>query len=303
MNQSIKSIDRRRIGISLVASIAAHALLVVIISVANTDKPLPNKKPPQIMDVVLLDSNKTKSVKPPEDAKTMSNLSAVGGSSKAQDKITRAARAPAVGQQQKPQRPAPPAQPKNPPPSPAPQKRIRTLAKRGAQPDRSDRPKPPKKQSPKAVKTAPRIPLSNLMPSSMALAQLSRDFQKEKRMKQMLSREADIPINTREAKYAPYAQALVRALEEQWRPGQANYEQFPDDARRSLMRITIEHNGELGGVEILRPSPIPQINESAVQAIHLAAPFRPLPSAWGLDRVSFYLTFEVVEDKFVFHAM
>ena len=102
MNQSIKSIDRRRIGISLVASIAAHALLVVIISVANTDKPLPNKKPPQIMDVVLLDSNKTKSVKPPEDAKTMSNLSAVGGSSKAQDKITRAARAPAVGQQQKP---------------------------------------------------------------------------------------------------------------------------------------------------------------------------------------------------------
>ncbi|MDX8407994.1 MAG: TonB C-terminal domain-containing protein [Mariprofundaceae bacterium] len=304
MNLSDKAIDRRRLGISLIASIAAHALLAVLIVVPHTDQPLAKKKAPQIMDVVLLDNKKSKMVKPPEDARTMSNRSAVGGSSKAQDKITRTARAPIVGQQQhKPQRPQPPAQPKTPPPSPAPQKRPRMLAKRGPSPDDSRRPKPPKKHSPKAVQAPPRIPLSNLMPSTMALAQLSRDFQREKRMKQMLSREADIPINTREAKYAPYAQSLVRALEEQWRPGKANYEQFAEEARRSLMKITIEHNGELGGVEILRPSPIPQINESAVQAIHAAAPFRPLPSSWGLDRVSFYLTFEVVEDRFVFRTM
>ncbi len=299
-----KSIDRRRLGISLIASIVAHALLAVLIVVASTNQPLPKKKAPKIMDVVLLDANKSKPVKPPEDAKTMSNRSAVGGSSKAQDKITRTARAPVVSrQQQKPQRPSPPAQPKTPPPSPAAQKRLRMLAKRGPKPDNSKRPKPPKKQSSKVAQPLSRIPLSNLMPSSMALAQLSRDFQREKRMKQRLSREADIPINTREAKYAPYAQSLVRALEEQWRPGKANYEQFSEEARRSLMRVTIEHNGELGGVEILRPSPIPQINESAVQAIHAAAPFRPLPSSWGLDRVSFYLTFEVVEDRFVFRTM
>jgi len=304
MHPSDNSIERRRIGISLIASVAVHALLAVLIVVVSTDQPIPRKKPPQIMDVVLLDANKSKTDKPPEDAKTMSNRSAVGGSSKAQDKITREARAPAVGQQQQqPQRPTPPAQPKNPPPAPEPPKRARTLAKRGATPDSNVTPEPPKKQSEKAVQAPPRIPLSNLMPSTMALAQLSRDFQREKRMKQMLSREADVPINTREAKFAPYAQALVRALEEQWRPGKANYEQFPEDARRALMRVTIENNGELGGVEILRPSPIPQINESAVQAIHAAAPFRPLPSSWGLDRVSFYLTFEVVEDRFVFRAM
>ncbi|HKI61006.1 MAG TPA: TonB family protein [Mariprofundaceae bacterium] len=303
MTPSDKSIERRRIGISLIASIAAHALLAVLIVVAHNDQPLQKKKAPQIMDVVLLDANKSKAPKPPEDAKAISNRSAVGGSSKAQDKLTRAARAPVTGQQQKPRPPAPPSQPKNPPPSPEPQKRPRVLARRGVTPDSSNAPKPPKKQSEKAVQAPPRIPLSNLMPSTMALAQLSRDFQREKRMKQMLSREADVPINTREAKFAPYAQALVRALEEQWRPGKANYEQFPEDARRSLMRVTIENNGDLGGVEILRPSPIPQINESAIQAIHAAAPFRPLPSSWGLDRVSFYLTFEVVEDRFVFHAM
>ena len=137
----------------------------------------------------------------------------------------------------------------------------------------------------------------------MALSQLSRDFQRERRMKQKLTRQADIPINTREAKYASYAQSLVRALEEQWRPGQANYKQFPEEARRSLIRLTIEGNGDLGGVEILRPSPIPEINESAVKAIQAAAPFKVLPSSWGLDRVSFYLTFEIVEDRFVFRPM
>jgi len=300
---SADSRQRRRFGVSLLASIAAHALLIALVAVAHHDKPLPRKKPPQIMDVVLLD-NAPSPKKPPEDARTMSNRSAVGGSRKAQDRVTRAARAPVVGEQpNKPRRPAPPTQPKTPPPQPTPQKRPRLLAKRGPMPDNARKPTPQKKRSPKQVQAPPQIPLSNLMPSTMALAQLSRDFQREKRMKQMLSREADIPINTREAKYAPYAQALVRALEEQWRPGQANYEQFPEEARRALMRLTIEHNGDLGGIEILRPSPIPQINESAVAAIHAAAPFRPLPSSWGLDRVSFYLTFEVIEDRFVFRTM
>lgn len=304
MMSSADPIQRRRLGFSLLASIAVHALLIVLITVAHSDKPLPRKQPPQIMDVVLLDSNKPSVKKPPEDARTMSNRSAVGGSSKAQDRVTRAARAPMVGQQhEQPRKPAPPPQPKTPPPQPTPQQRPRLLAKRGPTPDDARKAKQPRKPSSKPVQTPPPVPLSNLMPSTMALAQLSRDFQREKRMKQMLSREADIPINTREAKYAPYAQALVRALEEQWRPGQANYEQFPEEARRALMRLTIEHNGELGGIEILRPSPIPQINESAIAAIHAAAPFRPLPSSWGLDRVSFYLTFEVIEDRFVFSTM
>jgi len=141
------------------------------------------------------------------------------------------------------------------------------------------------------------------MPSSMALSELSRDFERERRMKQMLSKEADIPINTKEAKYAPYAHSLVRALEEQWRPGQADYQKFADQARQVLMRVTIEMSGELGNLEILRPSPIQSLNESAVRAIHDAAPFKPLPSSWGLDRASFYLTFEVVDDQFVFRTM
>jgi len=121
-------------------------------------------------------------------------------------------------------------------------------------------------------------------------------------MKQMLSKEADIGINTREDKYAPYAQGLVRALEEQWRPQGTNLAQLAEDERKVLMRVSIEHNGELGSIKILRPSPSPELNASAVEAVHKAAPFSPLPNSWGLERANFYFIFEIVENGAVFRS-
>ncbi len=294
--------QQRRFSFSFAASLAVHILLAIFITTAEHDKPLPKKKQPQIMDVTLLDTKKQPAKKPVKDARTIANKNAVGSSKNAHDKNTRQARAPMAGQQRSP-RPAPPRQPKTPPPPAKPQP-TRMLAKRGSTPrpdNASNRHKPVKHK--KRAKPGKQVPLANLMPSAMALSQLSRDFSRERRMKQKLNREADIPINTRQVKYAPYAHALVRALEEQWRPGQARYDEFSSTARQALVKLTIEHDGSLSSVEILRPSPIPQINESAIEAIHAAAPFKVLPSSWGLDRVSFYLTFEVVEDRFVFRQM
>lgn len=304
-NAQTREPTKKRLSISFSASVTVHVLLALFITVMHTDKPLPKKQQPEIMDVVLLDPETKSSKTPPKDAKTISDRSAEGASKNAKDRVTRAAKAPIAGQKQQRPKPVPPRMPRQPPPMPTQkqQQRTRTLARRGLS-LQSDL--PPEKARKKPRRQPPRpqdIPLSNLMPSSTALAQLSRDFERERRMKQMLSREADIPISTREAKYAPYAQALVRVLEEQWRPGQANYEAYTEKERRVLMRITIENNGELSALEILRPSPLPQLNESAVAAIHAAAPFRPLPSAWGLDRATFYLTFEVIGDRFVFKSL
>ncbi len=295
--------QQQRFSFSFAASLAVHILLAVLITMADNDKPLPKKEQPQIMDVTLLDDKKKPAKKPSKDARTMANQNAIGSSRNAQDKLTRQARTPMAGPPNKPM-PAPPRQPKTPPPTPSKPQRTRMLAKRGPEPDSiptRKKHKPVKHK--KRAKPRKQVPLSNLMPSAAQLSQLSRDFERERHMKQKFNREADIPINTREVKYAPYAHALVRALEEQWRPGQARYNEFPADARQSLIKLTIEHDGSLGGVEILRPSPIPQINESAIEAIRAAAPFKVLPTSWGLDRVSFYLTFEVVEDRFVFRPM
>ncbi|MDX8397779.1 MAG: TonB family protein [Mariprofundaceae bacterium] len=280
----------------------------MIISLEHQDQPLVKKQAPQFMDVVLLDPKTTVKKEAAKDAKVISNRSAKGGSSKATDRTTRSAKSPMPGLKQQRNKPAPPPALKSPPPKPkASVKKDRIIATNKSQKSSGLRmQQAPVKKKPQVKPVKPKyrpIPLSNLLPSSMALSELSRDFEREKRMKQMLSKEADIPINTKEAKYAPYAHSLVRSLEEQWRPGQADYQKFAEHARQVLMRVTIELNGELGNLEILRPSPIASLNESAIEAIHAAAPFKPLPSSWGLDRASFYLTFEVVEDKFVFRAM
>lgn len=297
------SLERRRLGTALIASIAMHALLVLLIVVAHRDHPLPKRQMPQSMDVVMLPNMKNLKA-PPKDAHTISNRNAAGSSKNARDNLTRAARSPMAGQQTPRRKPTPPTGPRTPPPmpEPAPQQRTRTLAMRDQSEDNSAPPHPrPRKATPRH-RPLPKVPLANLMPSNMALAELSRDFERERRLKQMLNKTADIPINTRKARYAPYAHQLVQALEAQWTPGQANYGNYTADDRKVLMRVTINGNGDLDGLEILRPSPIRQLNESAVAAVHAAAPFRPLPSSWGLDQVSFYLTFEVVDDRFVFHA-
>jgi len=302
-------IEHKRLLIALVASVLVHLALAWVLTLQQHDKPLHKKKVPHFMDVVLLKSNDVPLKKTPKDAKTISNQNAQGSSVHATDKMTRRAKAPIVGKQPSKLRAVRPNIPKTTVVSPASsKKRPQIMSKKSLhQNDASRSSKAPKKIEKKVVKKKPiaqqPISMSNLFPSSMALSELSRDFERERRMKQMLSREADIPINTREAKYAPYAQSLVRALEEQWRPGVADYRKFSSHARQVLMRVTIELNGEMSNLEILRPSPIQGLNESAIKALHAAAPFRPLPSSWGLDRASFYLTFEVIEDQAVFRTM
>jgi len=290
---------RWRWSVSLTASILCHLLLAVLLIWKVADQNLPKPKPPENMDVVLLDPEKKPSKALPDKADAISNKTAQGGNTTGQDLLTRHARSPAVSTQHLPQPPVPKVQ-KRPPAAPATKEhRLETLSKRKLTRDTSSA-KPPIKKKDK--KTIEKPLLRNLMPSSISLAQLSSKIDRKRQLKKLMSREAEIPINTREVKYAPYAHAVVRALEEQWRPGQANYSAHPEHERQVLMKMTIEGNGDLGKLEMIRPSPISSLNKSAVEAIHAASPFKPLPSSWGLDRVTFHLTFEVVEDKFVFRT-
>ena len=298
--------EQKRLTVSFVASMTAHLMLALFVVMVQADKPIPKKQAPQVMDVVLLDPKTTPKKDPSKDAKTISNRSADGGSSKAKDRRTRAAKAPITGPQKQKPKPTVPTLPKQAQaPKPTPKQRTRTLAKRDFKPDFTLPPEMPKKPAKQLSKQDMRnIPLSNLMPSSMALAELSRDYERERRMKQFLNREADIPVNTREAKFAPYMHAMVRSLEEQWRPaGQSDFKKYSEEARKLLMRITIENNGALSNLEILQPSPIAALNESAIAAIHAASPFKPLPTSWGLDRVHIPIIFEVFENKFSFRAL
>jgi len=296
--------DKRLLWAGL-GSLLLHLLLLSIIDIKQDNNPHKVKKSPQVMDVVLFKQPEKKTKKKNDAAKTIANQSIIGASKPQHDHINRLARAPIVTPHPAPQRPPVPA-PRM-PPLPVPRPKESKATKKQTPPTIH-------RKAPSKHKTAPRkpkaekkptlrpIPLAKLMASSLPFAQPSRHRDRS-RARPALRREANIPINTREVKYAPYAHALVNALEEQWRPGQANYDQHSEQDRRVLLKLSIDHDGSLVAVEILRPSPIDALNTSAVQAIHDAAPFRPLPSAWGLDRASFFLTFEVVDDRFVFHGM
>lgn len=293
--------ERKRFGIAVGISMAAHLALAMFIVFKPAEVKMPERQPSEVMDVMLIDPKSYKPERAGSLARTLANRTAKASNREATDSETRLARAPIVGQlpqTPEPTRPQQPSQPALPPQGS--DARVRTLTRRGD--DGLPTTLTPSKEP--ATQPRPTAPIRNLMPSTMALAELSRDFERERLLQQSLSREADIPVNTREAKYAPYAQGLVRSLEEHWRPSQQiNYGTYMEKERRVLMRITIERSGELSNIEVLRSSPIPSLTESAVESIHASAPFKPLPSSWGMDRVTFYLTFEVVDDRFVFRTL
>jgi len=298
----------RPLLVALVLSICLHLLVIVMITVDHHDHQSKAKKRPEIMDVVLFKQpEKPKLKQKNAQAKVIANRTLKGAPPKQQhDKRTRIARAPLPSLMPKP---APPSVPKPvprpsvTPPQPQPKFKPRPTKQHPSKKIKPHRVVQPNRKRVVRHKPTPRpIPLSRLLSPASPFAQPS-PRRSRAQQQPSLRREANIPINTREVKYAPYAHALVNALEEQWRPGQADYADHPDRDRQVLMRLSIDRDGSLAGVEILRPSPIAGLNSSAVQAIHDAAPFRPLPSSWGLDRASFYLTFEVVDGGFVFHGM
>ena len=302
------NIPKKKLLIALLASILVHAFLLWLIQFREAQTPMIEKKPPHIMDVALLDEAAKPNKKADNDAKVIANKNHIGQQQNAQDKANRAAKAPAAMQQvpnQNKPLPIAPQMPRNPPvPSPKPKTSSRIISRKN---DNSPSLLPPdkdfsEKETAKA-KPTPQIPLANLMPSSSALTQLSREFDRERRMKQLLSKEADIGINTRESKYAPYAQGLVRALEEQWRPKDLIVAELAPNERKVLMRVSIGLSGELMDIKILQPSPSAELNESAVAAVYKAAPFKPLPSSWGLERANFFFMFEIVENGFQFRSL
>lgn len=296
-----------RFSLALLASILVHALFFIMMSINKSEPPITKKRTPPIMDVVLLDESQTSQKDANNDAKTIANKNSSGQQPNAQDKRTRAARAPNIAGQQRPKPPQPTTakQPKTPPiPTKQHQKNARILSREDENtPSLLPPTQKPTEEKKTASKPLPNLSFANLLPSSAALNQLSREFDRERRMKQLLSKEADIGINTREAKYAPYAQGLVRALEEQWRPAGAKLDQLSPEERKVLMRVSIENNGSLGEIRIVNPSPSRALNDSAVAAVHAAAPFKPLPSSWGLERANFYFVFEVTEDRFMFRTL
>jgi protein TonB len=84
-----------------------------------------------------------------------------------------------------------------------------------------------------------------------------------------------IPLNTSDARYAPYTQTVKQWIEARW--------EYPDLAKhyglqgRVVVEFTILQNGHVEFLSLVRSSGSKLLDEEAVRAIKAAVPFKPFP--------------------------
>lgn len=87
-----------------------------------------------------------------------------------------------------------------------------------------------------------------------------------------------ISFDTKELRYYSYMQRLKEKIERIWRyPPQAAEKGIYGDL---YIRFTINKDGRLGNIELLRTSGYRDLDEAAIRALKDAEPFWPLPDEW-----------------------
>ena len=118
---------------------------------------------------------------------------------------------------------------------------------------------------------------AELMEQSTQMASLRPNMQRENIWQSRLPRRRFISANTREYEFASYMQAWVAKVE---RVGNLNY---PMELRRRklvgnlLLTVGINQDGSVESIDIRRSSGLPELDESAMHIVRLAAPYSPLP--------------------------
>ncbi|MBF0317442.1 MAG: TonB family protein [Nitrospirae bacterium] len=94
-------------------------------------------------------------------------------------------------------------------------------------------------------------------------------------------KDNSLSLDVDDMRYAMYMKRLKEGIESVW--------EYPQSAARKkiygdlYISFTINKNGTLGTVEVVRTSGHKALDEAAVRSIKDAAPFWPLPDEWGKD--------------------
>ena len=103
-------------------------------------------------------------------------------------------------------------------------------------------------------------------------------------------REATVSIGTQSIKYASYLEHIKNKIQNVW--------VYPEEAAqtgqqgRLLVLFSIDKNGDLVRLKLIRSSGYPLLDQAALQAVKDASPFPPLPKRFNLDVLNIYATFE-----------
>lgn len=253
-----------RLGLTLFLAIAFHALVILGIRFQQED---PRK--PEIINTLDITLVQSVSDEPPKQADYLAQAQQRGsGNTRERVRHEPESMQPSVVEQPAPSREtsrsaAPPA-----PKSTAPQVITRKRA-----PEKT----PEHTETPQAPTPAP-ISAAELMQRSREIARLEARVETSKRLYSRHSDSKVLTANTRKVEDAAYLHAWVRKVEQ---IGILNY---PDEARRRNLsgelelEVTLNTDGSLLGIELLRSSGHEVLDEAARRIVRLAAPFAAVPA-------------------------
>jgi protein TonB len=97
-------------------------------------------------------------------------------------------------------------------------------------------------------------------------------------------KEDTVELNTTEYKYLSYFLKLKRQIEGVWNYPKAS--KINREQGELLLIFTLSSNGNLEDVKLLETSGYPRLDNEALRAIRVAAPYIPFPKAWDLERLN-----------------
>ena len=258
----VTAIDR--MALTLFFALILHAMIILGITFGLHDEPAPENVLPTL-DITV--SNRR--TPPPDEADYLAQTSQEGGGNTSE----RVRPTQAVPEQ------APAVKPQQATPAPAQVITTDAAATKHHQED---------KVIPDTEK--PDITATELIERSMEMVNLNEQLSESMQAYAQRPRHIYVSARTQEFKYANYMSEWVKKVE---RVGNLNY---PDEARRAglsgklIMDVTMNADGTVRNISILRPSGHPVIDEAAIRIVNLAAPFAPFPSEIMKDADILHIT-------------
>jgi periplasmic protein TonB len=240
-----------RFALTLFFAIVMHAMIILGITFGIHDDPPPENILPTL-DITV--SNRR--TPPPDEADYLAQTSQDGGGN-----VTEKVRPTQSVPEQ-----APSVKPAQPEPSPA---EIITAETAEVQVTQLDT------ETPETRK--PDLKAAELIERSLEMVNLNEQLNESMQAYAQRPRQVFVSARTQEYIYANYMSEWVKKVE---RVGNLNY---PDQARREglsgklMMDVTLNADGTVRNISILRPSGQPVIDEAAIRIVNLAAPFPPFP--------------------------
>lgn len=258
----VTAIDR--MGLTLFFALMLHAMIILGITFGLHDEPAPENVLPTL-DITV--SNRR--TPPPDEADYLAQTSQEGGGNTSE----RVRPTQAIPEQ------APAVKPQQATPAPA---QVITTDAAATQHHQEDKVIPDTEK--------PDITATELIERSLEMVNLNEQLSESMQAYAQRPRHIYVSARTQEFKYANYMSEWVKKVE---RVGNLNY---PDEARRAglsgklIMDVTMNADGTVRNINILRPSGHPVIDEAAIRIVNLAAPFAPFPSEIMKDADILHIT-------------